>query len=143
MPLNRTLGFILVASTGVAWAHEGVRDTQVLARMDSMKEMGGATKVLVEMARGQTDFDATEAEAALERLIAEGKRTPALFEPLAEDPKSEAKPAIWEDFADFTGKSDALVSAASSADVSSPATLRVSVGAIGAACGACHDVYRE
>jgi cytochrome c556 len=143
MFIHRALSALLIASAGVAWAHEGVKNPVVMARMDGMSEMGSATRVLGEMARGETGFDASAAEAARARIVTQAERTPGLFEAREDDPKSEAKPAIWENFDDFVAKSDAMVAVARAADVSSLDALRSSVREIGRACGACHEPYRE
>ncbi|MDJ1009391.1 MAG: cytochrome c [Paracoccaceae bacterium] len=143
MFIHRALSIFLIAAAGVAWAHEGVENPAVMARMDAMSEIGAAHKVLRQMALGEAGFDATAAEAARERLIGAARQTPRLFEAREDDPKSEAKPAIWENFGDFTEKSDALVLAATAAELSSLDALKGAVGEIGQACVACHDLYRE
>lgn len=143
MILHRALGVFLIGVAGVAWAHEGVRNPAVKARMDGMVRIGDSTKVIGQMARGQTPFDRAAAEAAIAVIAEEGRRTPVLFAAFEDDPKSEAKPAIWDSFDDFSGKAEAMVAAAESADASTLEALRVSVGEIGRTCGACHEVYRE
>ncbi|WP_367181467.1 cytochrome c [uncultured Mameliella sp.] len=82
------------------------------------------------------------AAAAIARHSA---KTPALFEARETDPKSEAKPAIWADFADFTAKAEALESAALeiSETLTTPDELVPSVQRLGQACKACHSLYRE
>ena len=136
-----TLAVLLVATA--ALAHSGVKDPQVKARMAGMSVLGEETKVLGQMAKGATPFNAAKAQAAITKMQVEAKRIPALFEPQADDPKSESKPAIWTDWAKFQAHVTALTDALARADVSKPGSLNASVRAIGGACGACHKQFRE
>lgn len=136
---------LLIGAASLAIAHTGVEDKDVMARMEGMKAMGDATKTLGQMVKGAAPFDAQAARAAAARIAEEAARTPALFESAATDPQSEALPAIWDNWTDFTGKSDALEGVASglATDIDSIDALRAGLGEIGQACKACHSEYRE
>ena len=110
----------LIPAGGMALAHAGVENPAVKARMDAMSDIGAGTKVLGNMARGRVAFDAAEAEAeaALARIATRAAETPALFEAQEDDPKSEALPAIWADFADFSAIAGDLRRAAEGGDAS-------------------------
>ena len=133
------------AATNAALAHGGVQNPAVLARMDAMKAIGDATKVLGEMAKGATAFDAATAQAAAAEIAAHAAETPALFEAPETDAKSEALPGIWEDFADFTAKASALEARADTlaSGLETPDDLNAGLGQLGEACTACHKAYRE
>ncbi len=127
------------------FAHSGVKDKNVKERMMVMKEMASNTKFVGQMLKGKTSFDANEAKLALERLSSLSLETPKVFKINATDPKSEAKPVIWDEFDEFTRLSKDL--AETSTDLASslktiddlrPALKRVSSG-----CKACHSRYRE
>ena len=94
------------------------------------------------MAKGETDFDSDAATKAAAVIAAHSDEVPQLFRDPATDPKSEALPAIWTNFDDFTAKSDALTQAAMAADTSSLSGLRGSMRDIGRSCTACHRDYR-
>ncbi len=137
--------FVFVAAlfvAGAALAHDGVKNPAVMARMEGMKQMGGAAKILGEMVKGAVVFDAASANAAMETLRVESARIEALFEAEEDDPKSEALPAIWQDYPDFTAKAEAL-NAAASQTVGSLEELQGAISQIGGACRACHKDYRE
>ncbi len=136
---------LFILAGAAAFAHSGVQNQTVMARMEAMKSIGGAMKVLGSMAKGQADFDAGAAQTAAAAIARHSAETPALFEARETDPKSEAKPAIWADFADFTAKADALESAALeiSETLTTPDELVPSVQRLGQACKACHSLYRE
>lgn len=133
---------ILVAATA-AFAHEGVKNPVVKARMGTMSTIKDATATLGNMAKGKLPFDASGAQAAKGTLIKAAAKIPTDFEAQEDDPKSEAKAAIWRNFNDFTQKAVALEAAAKALDVSSVDAIRASFGDVGGACGACHKPYRE
>ena len=141
-----TLAAVFCAlSAGAVSAHQGVQNPAVLAWMENMKQMGGAAKLLGEMAKGARAFDPSAAAGALAEIERLAAQSPALFETPQSDPKSEAKPAIWENWADFTAKSDALqdLTVDLQGSVGSLPELRAGMGQLGAACTACHADYRE
>lgn len=136
---------LLVALGTAALAHSGVKDKDVMARMEVMKAIGAQTKVIGTMAKGQAAFDAAAANAALRQIAAHSAQIPALFESQASDPKSEALPAIWEDWADFTALAEDSVTVAEglAGSITSEADLRPALGQVGATCKACHSKYRQ
>ena len=135
----------LVCAAGVALAHTGVKNMTVMKRMEAMQSIGESTKVLGQMAKGERTFNAEKAREAALAIARHASQAPALFEEKAEDPKDEAKPVIWERFDDFVAKSEALETVASrlAGSLETKDDLRAGLGEIGAACKACHEVYRE
>ena len=128
-----------------ALAHSGVKNTDVMNRMIGMTELSKQMKLIGDMAKEQTPFDAAAANAALDLMTEEASYIPSLFEIEALDPKSEALPHIWTDFDDFTARANALeqVTAELSGTVTEMNSLRVAVGRVGKACSACHETYRK
>ena len=144
--MNRLIVAVCAAGAlaTAAFAHQGVQNAAVKARMDGMSEIGSATKTLGNMARGNTAFDAAAAQNAATILANEAAQIPMLFERPETDPKSEALPSIWASFDDFTEKARALNAAARlAAEAGSQAELQSAMQQIGAACSACHRAYRE
>ena len=123
-------------------AHNGVKDPQVMARMQVMSQVGDATKVLGNMARGKISFDATEATSAAAKLKEASEQVVPTFTPQASDPKSEAKPEIWSRFDAFSEEADALTAAAEAIDTSSLSALQQGLGAVGQTCKSCHSEFR-
>ena len=140
--LSTTIALCIAITAGAAIAKDGVTNPVVKARMDTMQAIRVNTGVLGNMASGKEAFDATAATAAKTALAAAAAEIVAKFTENADDPVSEGSPKIWEDFAGFTGKAEALVTAAEAVDVASLAGLQADMGAIGGACQACHEVYR-
>jgi len=138
--LTKTLILGLVMVGGIAFAEAS--DPTVKARQELMDANGGAMKVLGGMAKGEVAFDAAAAEAAKATLIAAAADTAATFKDQATDPASHAKPEIWTTWDDFTAKADALGTAAAALDTTSLDGVKAGLGAVGGACGACHQAYK-
>lgn len=134
--------FALCAS--LAFAHGGVKSQQVLKRMNGMSAIGVQMKALGAMAKGTTRFEAGAVDEALAKLEHEAGRIPDLFAEPAADPKSEARPEIWEAFEDFTKEAQGLEAVVSGAigQVTSADDLARLMGEIGQTCRACHGAYR-
>ena len=107
--MKRTVVFAtaLMAASAV-WAHGGVKNPAVMARMDGMSAIADSMKVLGGMAKGAVAFDAAAANEAAGVIAVEAARIPVLFQVEETDPKSEAKPEIWTNFNDFSDRADAL-----------------------------------
>ena len=133
---------LLVGITTAAFAHSGVKDPDVKARMHLMGQIGTATGVLGNMARGTLDYNAEAASQAREALIKGGNAIAEAFQTEAHDPKTEARPAIWENWPDFVAKAAVLEDAARAMDPGSLVGVRTGMGAIGKSCGGCHEDYR-
>lgn len=133
-----------LALGGAAFAHTGVQNPAVLARMENMSAIADEMEILVNMARGRTAYDETLAETARDRLHGHAGEVVALFEAPETDPRMEALPIIWEDFADFSSKAADLERAALglSGRLASREDVVAAVRALGATCTACHDAYR-
>jgi len=128
------------AIAGVAFAQGDV----IEQREALMKDNGAQATVGGKMAQGATPFDAAAAKAAMEKLAANAVATPALFPPGSEG--GDALPAIWENFADFEAKANALKTAADAAAAAADQGLEAfgpAFGAVGQACAACHQTYRK
>jgi cytochrome c556 len=139
--LSMTLGMSLSAS--LALAHQGVTDPTVLARMDSMKVMSASVKVIGDMTKGETDFDAAEVAAALARLKEESAKIPALFEAEIIPKTSEALPIIWQNWDAYVKRAQTLDAALAGISVEEVTDLRPAMKAIGSGCRGCHDTYRK
>ena len=135
----------IVLSAGIAAAHTGVQNAAVKARMDAMSGIGAEMKILGLMSKGATAFDVDSARAAAAAIVAHAAATPGLFAAREDDPKSEAKPDIWENFDDFTAKAVELENLAMSLSTSIDQfdDLGPAMAALGATCKSCHAAYRE
>ena len=145
MKIAQLLILIFVTISSIAFAHSGVKDKNVKERMMVMKAMADNTKIIGQMLKGKTSFDENEAKLALERLSSLSLKTPKVFEVNATDPKSEAKPAIWDEFDEFTKLSQDLAEATEvlASSVGTISDLRPALKRVSSGCKACHSKYRE
>ena len=143
--MKRTVVFAtaLLAASAV-WAHNGVKNPAVMARMDGMSAIADSMKVLGGMAKGAVAFDAAAANEAAGVIAVEAARIPVLFQVEETDPKSEAKPEIWTNFNDFSDRADALEKVASdlSGSIETAEDLQGAMKALGQNCQSCHGTYR-
>ena len=145
MKITKLLILTFVTISSIAFAHSGVKDKNVKERMMVMKAMADNTKIIGQMLKGKTSFDENEAKLALERLSSLSLKTPKVFEVNATDPKSEAKPAIWDEFDEFTKLSKDLAEATEvlAGSVGTINDLRPALKRVSSGCKACHSKYRE
>ena len=145
MKITKLLILIFVTISSIAFAHSGVKDKNVKERMMVMKAMADNTKIIGQMLKGKTSFDENEAKLALERLSSLSLKTPKVFEVNATDPKSEAKPTIWDEFDEFTKLSKDLAETTEvlAGSVGTINDLRPALKRVSSGCKACHSKYRE
>lgn len=112
-------------------------------RQSIMSNVGGATKVLAGMAKGQVPFDAVAAQMAVKTMNSAALGFGYMFPEGSETgSKTEASSKIWSDRAGFDKMVAKFVSD-TSATVTDMDTLKQAFGGIAANCGACHKAYRE
>ena len=145
MKRSPTVAAIVLVLAGAAFAHSGVKNAVVKARMDSMSAIAAEMKTLGQMAKGTVAFDAGAAKVAATAIANHAADIPVIFEPEEDDPKSQAKAEIWDNFGDFTAKSERLESLALelSDSIATESDLPSAMKSLGAACQACHKDYRE
>lgn len=144
------LSVALIASAGIAASHsEKAANDAVNARHAQMQLIAYHTGILGSMAKGERDYDAEMARVAATNLHHAAGFDPASLwlEGTAQGTVegSRAKAEIWSDMDGFTEALEGLQNAsaemvdAAGTDLES---LRAGMGAVGKACGACHDKYR-
>jgi cytochrome c556 len=142
-----------VAAATIGTAGTSVAQTDlpmpVEARQGQFAMMGLNIGVLVGMVRGERDYDAAQAQAAADNLVAISMIDQSFHWPEGTDSDSlegtRALPAIWENLPDVIAKWEAFGAAAEGvADVAGGGLdgMRAAIGPLGASCSACHDAYR-
>ena len=136
----KLVGLAALLTASMALAHGGATGL-VKARMDQMVAFGAAMKSIKDgLASG--DMTAVQAGgAALERHG--GAAMLANFESGEMQHVSEASPAIWERWDDFTAQAMALERMArDQQSAQTPEGAQPIFAAITKSCSACHDIYR-
>ena len=136
---------VIFFSSTLLLAHTGVKNEDVMKRMNLMKLMAENTKIIGEMLKKKIPFDLEQAKNSLIEVSNLSKSTPSVFEKMAMDPKSESKIIIWEEFDNFRDLSNKLADNTLSAAENlsgfedlKPALMRTASG-----CKECHTLYRE
>ncbi len=131
-----------VAATAV-FAHGGVKNPQVMARMNLMIDIADDMKVLGGIAKGAAPFDTAVIKGHSDRLAMHARGINTLFEVKETDPKSEAREEIWTDWSGFTRATDEMEKAALALGiVTTQDEFRSAFSALGDSCSACHKDYR-
>lgn len=127
-------GLITILASA-ALAHSGVKNPAVKVRMALMDDIKNATGTLGKMVKGELSFDPGQAEAAQMVLISAAEQIPEAFSAPETDPKSEALPAIWDQWDRFVADSDTMGRAALDMNTASLDGIRAGIGALGKAAG--------
>lgn len=125
-------------------------EAAVLTRQGLLKVMGMYMAPLGGMLKNKVPFDAAVAAKSGQHIAELGSMIPDVFAADTRNKtsaKTKAQDGIWTNQADFKAKADDLVKAANALVEAAKggekgATLKAA-GAVGKACGSCHDNYRN
>ena len=136
---------VIFFSSTLLLAHTGVKNEDVMKRMNLMKSMAENTKIIGEMLKKKIPFDLERAKNSLIEVSNLSKSTPSVFEKMAMDPKSESKIIIWEEFDNFRDLSNNLADNTLSAaeKLSGFEDLKPALMTTASGCKECHTRYRE
>jgi cytochrome c556 len=122
----------------------------ILTRQGLLKVMGFYMAPLGGMLKNKVQFDATIATQSATHIAQLGGMTADVFQFDTRKNtavKTRAQDGIWTNQADFASKADDLVKAANAlvdaAKSGDKGTTLKAAAAVGKACGACHDNYRN
>jgi cytochrome c556 len=144
LTLKISLVVIFFSST-LLLAHTGVKNEDVMKRMNLMKSMAENSKIIGEMLKKKIPFDLEQAKNSLVEISNLSKSTPLVFEKMAMDPKSESKIIIWEEFDNFRDLSNNLADNTLSAaeNLFGFEDLKPALMTTASGCKECHTRYRE
>ena len=136
---------VIFFSSTLLLAHTGVKNEDVMKRMNLMKAMAENSKIIGQMLKKKIPFDLEQAKNSLIEISNLSKSTPSVFEKMAMDPKSESKIIIWEEFDNFRDLSNKLADDTFSAvkNLSDVDDLKPALKTIALGCKGCHSRYRE
>ena len=136
---------VIFFSSTLLFAHTGVKNEDVMKRMNLMKSMAENTKIIGEMLKKKIPFDLEQAKNSLIEISNLSKSTPSVFKKMAMDPKSESKIIIWEEFDNFRDLSNNLADNTLSAaeKLSGFEDLKPALMTTASGCKECHTRYRE
>jgi cytochrome c556 len=148
-----------IASTSAVIAQEGggpptpeqQAEQAIMTRQGLLKVMGFYMAPLGGMLKNKVPFDAATASKSATHIAQLGGIIPDVFvfdtRGKAGSVKTKAQDGIWTNTADFDAKADDLVKAANALIEASKSgdkgTTLKAAAAVGKACGACHDNFRN
>lgn len=137
----------VVAVSLLALATSAAFADVIADRKAAMKENAREVGVLMKMVKGEADFDAAAALAALTALDGNVQRldVAATFPAGSDKGDTTASPKIWEDPAGFQTEVDKFKAATADAVAKPPQdldALKAQVGVIGQSCASCHQSFR-
>ena len=153
MVLKTFLGLVTAGVLTLGLSSMAMADAtaSIEARQACMKANGGMMKVMVPIIKGQKAYD----KAAVDASIAAAQKacggwadwwgTDTKPDTAAgKAAKTEAKAEIWSDPAGFEAAGKAYVTAEAAVQASADeASFKAAFPALGKACGACHEKYRQ
>ena len=134
-----------VALAGIAIGSAMAADGTHEARIGMMKQIGGATGALSNIAKGTKPYDAEAVKAALTTIATTAKAFPDQFKPGSETGAPKASPMIYEIMDDFKARAAKLSTDAETVLAQLPADaagVGAALNTIGGNCGGCHQLYR-
>lgn len=112
-------------------------------RKGLFKEMGGASRPVGAMLKGEAPFNATQVKAFADVVSKNSKALPALFPAGTLTGDTTASPKIGEEKAKFDALfADLDKAAVMLASVTDEAVFKTQAGALLKQCGTCHEAYR-
>ena len=143
-PVRHTL-FVCFACTTLALAHEGATGV-VKERMDLMKRQQKDMKLIGDMAKGKTPFDAARAAEAARDVRITAKKIHELFPEGSAGGQSDALETIWKEWDRFADNAQDLESVASelasSLEDDSTQDWKSAFQKVTDACKSCHEDFR-
>ncbi len=148
---RKLLAATVVASFGAAWVVDAVAQVKpeilVKQRQAAMTLQGKYFGPLAGMAQGKLPYDANIVQRNAGYLDVLDKMPWDGFDPSTKNVKSAALPAIWNEPAKFKEAQERLQSEVSRlVSVSKggdEGAVKAQIGAVGKACGNCHESFRE
>ncbi|RYG92099.1 cytochrome c [Loktanella sp. IMCC34160] len=146
-----TAATLALTSTATAESHvDPAIAGAIKARQAHMQLYAHNIGVLGGMAQGRIDYDADLASAAASNLAALSQLNQMTYWPAGSDNASvdgtKALPAIWDDLPGVMARGAALVEASAAMEAAAGGgleSLQGAMQALGGACGACHQNYRQ
>lgn len=144
-----TLGALAGASAALAQG-SAAEQKAVEQRQALLKEVDKAFKPIGEIVKRKAPYDAAVVQAGAAQLATLAPKIPeafALDTHAATGIKTKARENIWTSMPDFKAKAEALVKAidglAAAGKSGDEKALRPAFAAVGKACSACHDNYKD
>ena len=139
------LGVLIATAAALAPGDAGAQEDPLKARQAGFKDISREMKAAEGLVKAGGPGDRIAEHAV--KMTAFLQRVPSLFPPGSDKGSSEAKKEIWSNFDDFVKLARAAAAEGEKlvvvAKANKIADTRKQFAALGDACSACHDKYRN
>lgn len=133
----------LAAASSLPAAGADRTSKHVTERIALMTSQKAAMDVLTGMMAGRIYFDRSRAQAARRQLIRSTGTIRKRFRKPRLDPRSHARPLIWQAWDDFKARAKTAETAARGLNARSLPGLRQTLPSLMQSCLSCHETYRN
>ncbi|MEM7043411.1 MAG: cytochrome c [Pseudomonadota bacterium] len=140
---------MIAVGAPASWVTAHVGATGIVKeRMDVMKGMAEAMKVMGAMVKGEAPFEPAVIADKAGYLAEHANRIPEMTPEGSNDHPSEALPAIWQSWDDYVADADELaIEGAKLVEIATngadEAAMKAQYLKVGKTCGTCHDRFRK
>jgi cytochrome c556 len=139
------ISILAAAVVSVAFAHEGHKHATgvVRERMEMMTDMGKRLLATSKRLRANQDLESVTNDARAIHELA--SKIIALFPPGSTQSPTAAKPAVWQEWDDFTAKAKSLEKESErlmNTNAKDGDALRAQFRAVAFTCDGCHEKFR-
>ncbi|UWQ53550.1 c-type cytochrome [Leisingera caerulea] len=134
---------LAIGSTAPVTARDSSHSKHVTKRIALMTSQKAAMDVLTGMTAGRSTFDRSQARAARKQLIRSTGSIRKHFRKPQLDPRSNARPLIWQAWKDFKTRAETAKAAAKDLNTRSLSGLRRTLPGLMQSCLSCHETYRS
>lgn len=135
---------IALAAGGTLPGTAGNSDSKhVTHRMGMMTANKANMDILADMMAGRIQFDRSKARTARRQLVQSTGSIRRYFKKPEMDPRSHARPLIWQSWSDFKTRAATASAAAKELDTRSLPALRRTLPGLMQSCISCHETYRS
>ena len=141
--MGRTAAVAALALASAAVAHDHATGI-VKERMDAMESMDKSVKAIKERLRASRELAAVKKDAL--SIQAHAAKMTSLFPAGSTPSPTDAKASLWQNWADFETKAEALEAESAKlaqTEAASPDAIRVQFRTMNQVCGGCHKLYRK
>ncbi len=136
--------------TGLAYSHSGATGI-IKERMDAMGVMGDKSKIVANMFKGKTEFNAAALIDAADAFVMHGTGMAELFpdtDASRNGHKTEALPKIWDEWQEFSTMVDEFISSSKALketinSTNDIGTLKKAFFKTTKNCSGCHKRFRK
>ncbi|MFM2422611.1 MAG: hypothetical protein RL291_1141 [Pseudomonadota bacterium] len=139
----RIVAAVAAVAVGATIVH--AQSTAIADRKAAFKAMGGVSRDVGAMNKGEQPFDLAKVQAALKVFGEQATKLKTMFPDDSQTGETATLPVAFQKKADFLAGFDKLIkdSTDAAAAIKDEASFKANIGKVFGNCGACHKDYRK